>query len=404
MTTARTDRPPAPGGRSPRSPADADPSDRLGRLVRSVTGAPAEPGHAVELLENGEEIFPAMLRAIDDAADRVDLLTYVYWQGEIADRFADAAARAARRGARVRILLDAAGATGFTDALDERLTAAGCELRRFRPPRLGNLTRLHHRTHRKLLICDGRVGFTGGVGIADEWAGNGVADGDWRDLHLRLEGSAVAGLEAAFLDNWVDAGGTIAWRDPGPPSHTVDGPSVAVIASPAEIGVARVRSLLVSLIDDADHRIRIASAYLNPDDEVRDTLCGAARRGVQVDLVVPGPEIDKWISRAIAWGHYDELVSAGVRIHEYRPTMYHAKAITIDGSLALLGSPNLNRRSHRLDDEIAVAVLDPSFVARVDRALDDDIERSRTLEASWAGPGSWRHRVGRLTAPLRPHA
>lgn len=419
--TRSLERPPREGGRSPRSeetvgegranrslePPTRGIDERDGeliRLVRSLTGAPSEPGHEVELLENGDDIFPSMLEAIESAVDTVDLLTYVYWAGEVADRFADAAIRAAGRGVRVRLLFDAAGATGLDDDLDRRLTEAGCELRRFRPPRLRNATRLHHRTHRKLLLCDGRVAFTGGVGIADEWAGDGSRPGDWRDLHLRLEGPAVASLEAAFFDNWVDAGGAIAWRDPGPLDRGCADARVAVVASPAEVGAARVRSLVISLFESADTEITIATAYLNPDDVVTDALVAAARRGVAVDVVVPGRRIDKWISRAVAWGHYDGLVRAGIAVHEYEPSMYHAKAITVDERLALLGSPNLNRRSHHLDDEIAIVSVDRGLTRQVREAIRLDISRSSRLGDDWAGPGRWRAVVGSATRPIRPHA
>ncbi len=374
--------------------------------IETLTGSTVQPAHLIDVLENGEEIFPAMLDAIRASTTTIDLLTYVYWSGFVADRFVNALEDAARRGVRVRFLLDAVGARGFDDAANNRLRSAGCDVRLFRRPTVANLPGLIHRTHRKLLICDGHIGFTGGVGIADEWDGDGKSENEWRDLHLRIEGPSVKAMTAAFVDNWVDEGGAAAdWNESDVPGiRSEDGAHVAAISDSPEERVSRIHVLLGALFRDASTTITVATAYLNPTVDLCTELCAAARRGVRVDLIVPGSRIDKQISRIIAWGHYEDLLLAGVRLHEYQPSMYHAKAITVDGRVAVVGSPNLNRRSRSLDHETALVIIDAAVTARIDDALRVDIARSSVVDCDWPGHFEWRRRLGRLVSPLRPFA
>jgi cardiolipin synthase len=370
---------------------------RWQRRLETLLGTPATTGNEIRVLRNGVEIFPAMLDAIDAAEHTVDLVTFVYWQGDIAHRFADTLSAAARRGCRVRVLLDAVGARKLDEALIERMTSSGCDVRWFRPlsdsvPEIGDLD---HRTHRKILVCDAEVAFTGGVGIADEWDGDARNSTEWRDTHLQIRGPAVAGLLAGFIDNWADQ------SDDGfdPSAEPVvqaaaDGQAragtsaCAVIRGSAETGASEVWRLMLGLITCAERRIRIATAYFNPDDRLCSALADAVARGVEVSVLLPGEHADKRFVQLAGESIYASLLDAGVDIRTYDVSMMHAKVITVDGVLATVGSANMNQRSTQFDEETNVVIFDPDVVAVLDRHLDDDHRQSTLLDpADWAERG-----------------
>lgn len=379
-------------------------ADELKRALTAVNGVPATPGNQIDVLRNGEQIFPAMLEAIEVAERSVELLTYVYWSGSIAREFAGTIAGAARRGVHVRVLLDAVGAKPVDDELVDQMRDAGADVRYFRPPDPRHPITATHRTHRKLLICDESVGFTGGVGIADEWNGGGRREGEWRDTHVRVTGPAVASLRAAFIDNWIEVEPCLfqpADRFPELEQHGAS--EVQVISGTSEPGWNTVSTSVRALIALAESRIRVTTAYFVPDDDLQERLLAAADRGVDVHLLLPGPNADKRFVQVASEARYAELLEAGVRVSCYRPSMLHAKTMTIDDSVAVIGSANLNQRSTSLDDEVDLIVFDPDVVAELDRDFDADLEYSDDLDLErWRSRNPFQRVAERVMAFAEP--
>jgi cardiolipin synthase len=382
--------------------AGMDTSSLWNQRLESILGTPATTGNAVRVLRNGVEIFPAMLEAIDAAEQSVDLVTFVYWQGDIAQRFADALARAARRGCRVRVLLDAVGARKLDEVLIDEMERAGCDVRWFRPVTEGtpDIGGANHRTHRKILVCDAEVGFIGGVGIADEWDGDARNEHEWRDTHLRIEGPAVRGLQAGFIDNWADE------NDDGfepsderlVPDHRPGATTMSVIRGSAETGASELWRLMLTLVSCARERITVATAYFNPDERLMGALCDAVTRGVHVTILVPGEHADKRFVRLAGEATYSELLEAGVEIRTYEISMMHAKVVTVDGAVASVGSANVNRRSTQFDEEANVVLFDPELVEVLDSHLREDLASSHELDpAEWAERGLLQRAGERLT-------
>ena len=383
-------------------PPTIDASRDWQRRLESVLGTPATKGNRVDVLRNGVEIFPAMLDAIDAAERSVDLVTFVYWTGDIARRFASTLSRAARRGCRVRVLLDAVGARKVREELATEMIAAGCDVRWFRPLADGvpDIAGANHRTHRKILVCDSKVGFTGGVGIADEWDGDARDETEWRDTHLRIEGPAVAGLQAGFIDNWADE------NDDGfdPSSehlvadHRPGSSTVSVIRGSAETGASELWRLMLTLITCAEERLNLATAYFNPDERLIEALRAAVDRGVAVTVLVPGEHADKRFVQFAGEETYAELLDAGVDIRTFSTSMMHAKVITADGAVATVGSANVNRRSTQFDEEANVVLFDPELVATLDEQFRDDLRSSEQLDpADWAERGLLQRAGERLS-------
>jgi cardiolipin synthase len=367
--------------------------DEWTRQLAALLGTPPTEGNRVDVLRNGVEIFPAMLSAIEDARESVDIVTFVYWQGDIARRFATAFADAAGRGCRVRVLLDAVGARKIDEELIDEMERAGCDVRWFRPlvdggvPEIGTA---NHRTHRKILICDHEVAFTGGVGIADEWDGDARAADEWRDTHICVRGPAVAGLQAGFIDNWSDqidddfdpASEHPASGDPAGESRMM------VVRGSAETGASELWRLMLTLISGATERVRIASAYFNPDDRLLEALRVASLRGVEVQVLVPGPHADKRFVQLAGEACYATLLEAGVDIRTYDTSMMHAKIVTVDRTVATIGSTNFNQRSTQLDEETNVVILDRHVVSILDEHFEHDLETSTIVDpADWADRG-----------------
>ncbi|MFK8025770.1 MAG: phosphatidylserine/phosphatidylglycerophosphate/cardiolipin synthase family protein [Ilumatobacter sp.] len=371
----------------------ADDVRRATDRIHGLIGIPATAGNAVDVLRNGDEIFPAMLSAINAAQRTVDFVTFVYWTGPVADEFAAALSGAAERGCRVRVLLDALGARKIKEPLLTRMREAGCDVRWFRPffdKAKPKLTEANRRTHRKILVCDNEAGFCGGVGIAEEWMGDARDETEWRDTHLRIRGPALAGLLNAFLDNWADQHEE---RFDPRGEYDVDlsevGPSnVFVVRGDAETGASDVWRMIMVLISMAEKQLRIATAYFNPDPPLLDALIAAVERGVVVTLLVPGEHADKRFVQIAGETSYQALLDAGVDIRTYERSMMHAKIITVDGRVATVGSTNFNQRSMQHDEEANVVVVDSAVVSILDRHFDEDIELSVELDpARWADRG-----------------
>jgi cardiolipin synthase A/B len=353
------------------------------RVLEGTLGVPATEGNHVEVLRDGNTIFPAMLDAIAAARRTVDLLTFVYWRGDIAQRFAATLCDRAAAGVRCRVILDAMGARHVNRALIDDMVDAGVQLQWFRP--LGDTDGPGdpgHRTHRKVLICDEAVGFVGGIGIAEEWDGSSDEGTGWRETQLRLRGPVVDGLRAAFLDDWIE-GAEEPFDDRDRfPEQPCDGPTTAmVVRGESEEGWSDIAMLRRVLFARARQRIRITTPYFSPDGATFEALARAASRGVQVQLLLPGPNNDKDVARFAAERRYSDLLDAGIELYHFRPTMLHAKVLTVDSELGVVGSANLNHRSLQLDEEVDVVLLDTDVVAQLDDQTDDDLGRSERLSS-----------------------
>jgi cardiolipin synthase len=372
----------------PSTGADAVDRDYRDALVAAL-GHPFFEGNRIDLLRNGVEIFPAMLEAIDEAAQSVDLLTYVYWSGDIAVRFADTLSRAATRGVRVRVLLDGVGALPMDRSLIATMESSGALVRWFRPARRWfRPWEASHRTHRKVLICDRRVGFTGGVGISEEWEGDARDPGEWRETHFRVEGPALKGLESAFLGNWLEVAPDTAPDPLGTaPRKPAGSLPVQVVRSSAAVSWSDMSTLMHTLIGLARRSIRISTPYFGPDEAIATRLMSAADNGVAIDVLVPGPYIDARVAKVAGEDIYEDLLRAGIRIWEYQPTMIHQKITVVDSQLVAIGSGNLNHRSLRQDDEVQLIVDERGFAAEVDTMLDDDWRRAVAVR-----PSQWKRR------------
>jgi cardiolipin synthase len=378
--------------------------DRARRVLEGVIGVPATEGNRIDVLRNGDAIFPAMLEAIDGADHTIDFLTFIYWQGEIGNEFAQRLAARAFAGVRVRVLLDAWGAHPMDRSLIEHMESHGVQVRWFRPLRRWWPGNLNHRTHRKVLITDEAVGFTGGVGIADEWRGDARNATEWRDTHFRVEGPAVDGLRAAFLDNWAETDPELFDEDVDRfPSQPKPGSAlVQCVRGASETGWSDVATLYRTLLQLADHRIRITTPYFVPDADLGDRLCAAADRGVDVQLLLPGPVMDKRFVQIAAEAEYQRLLEHGITVWNFQPTMLHVKAMTVDGTVANVGSANFNPRSVTWDEEINVVAIDRDLTAVLDAHFEEDIERSVRIEAGqWHGRSAWQQMAERVVAPVR---
>ena len=356
---------------------------QLGATLPPHLGAPRLEGNRVDPLINGDEIFPAMLGAIREARTSVNLLTYVYWEGEIAERFADELSAAARRGVEVRVLLDAYGGRKIHAGWVERMRAAGCRLEWFHPLGWNTLRRFNNRTHRKVMVVDGRVGFTGGVGIAEEWTGDAQDPDHWRDDHFRVEGPAVGYMQGSFADNWRRASGEVlAGRAMFPDLPPAGDAAVVPVNSAANERFSGIPLTYWLLFHSARRRILVATPYYVPDPDLELGLLEAARRGVHVTLLVPGPHQDSAIVRYASRTYYRGLLEAGVQVHEYQPTLMHTKVIVVDETWSLVGSPNFDSRSLELNYEFALAVHDRSLALALWESFAEDLAVSRqvTLE------------------------
>jgi cardiolipin synthase len=381
-------------------------SDReqgLRRRLETVIGTPFTEGNAVTVLRNGDEIFPAMLDAIRAAESTVDLCTFVYWQGDIAVEFAEAMGERARAGVRVRLLIDALGGRLIDKALVTQMDEAGVQVEWFRKPLLKSPFKSNHRLHRKVCIVDGRVGFTGGVGIAEEWCGDARNEHEWRDTHLRVQGPSVDGLQSAFIQNWAETGRPLYDESDQFPAQPQSGRSTIQIArGSASLGWDDMQSAFHVMIGSAQERLRIATAYFAPDDEFLETLCATAQRGVEVDLLLPGPHADKRVCQLASEAAYARLVDAGIKVWNFQPSMMHAKVMTVDGYAAVVGSSNFNRRSLDHDEEVVLIALDPDLTATLDAHLDDDFGRSELIDLSrWEERGVPQRVFEKATKPIR---
>ncbi|NHC15904.1 cardiolipin synthase B [Motilibacter sp. E257] len=377
--------------------------EALRRRLEVLIGTPFTEGNRLTVLRNGDEIFPAMLEAIRGARRTVDLMTFVWWQGDIAQEFAAAMCERAGAGVRTRLLIDALGGRLIDKDLVRRMARSGVQVEWFRKPVVKSPFKQNHRLHRKVLVVDEQVAFTGGVGIAKEWCGDARDETEWRDTHLRIEGPAVDGLQAAFVQDWAETGRVLYDERNTFPQQPQCGDSlVQVVRGSASLGWDDMQSCFHVMLREARARLRLATAYFAPDKSFLDTLCATAARGVEVDVLLPGPHADKRVCQLASMAQYETLTEAGVRVWEFQPSMMHQKVLTVDGYAAVIGSSNFNRRSLDHDEEVVVAVLDEQVVDVLDRALDDDFARSERISlAEWEERSALQRVLETSTAPLR---
>ncbi len=355
------------------------------RSLGQLLGPPLVDGNRVRALQNGDKIFPAMLAAIAGARRSVTLESFIYWQGHVAETFSQALCDRARAGVRVHVLLDGLGCNCIRGALIRQMRAAGVEIQIYNVVEFYDLDRINNRTHRKLLVVDGRIGFTGGVGIADNWSGHAQSRQHWRDMHFQVEGPVVAQMQSAFADNWMKmAAAVIHGDDYFPALDAVGTQRCHLFKSAPHEGSDSLRLMFLFSIAAARRTIHLANAYFLPDDLTVQTMVEALERGVKIDIMVPGAHIDKGYVRDASYARWGSLLEAGARFYEYAPTMMHSKLMVIDGQWTSVGSANFDNRSFRLNDEANLNVHDAAFGAEQVAVFEADKRRAREVTlAEW---------------------
>ena len=364
-------------------------------------GVPFSHGNGVRRLINGDEIFPAMLAAIREARHRIDFVTFVYWGGAIAEEFAIALSEKAQQGIEVRVLLDAYGAKEMPRHCVDLMEAAGVDIRWFRPLKTLRVWRSDKRTHRKVLVVDQCIGFTGGVGISEEWTGNARDSSEWRETHFRITGPAVRGLYAAFFDNWCEAG---PWASPVVEDHTQQeddaGVPVQIVRASSTVDWTDMATLLRTAMAVSQRSVVITTPYFAPDEVTEQLLVDCARRGVDVSLLIPGEHNDQPLPQVAGGPSIERLLKSGVKVWTYEQTHIHAKIMIVDGVVSLIGSANLNHRSLGKDEECCAVVLDEQLAAMLQKDFTADLRHGTALEsAAWERRGFLvraRERLARL--------
>ncbi|MBI3804262.1 MAG: cardiolipin synthase B [Nitrospirae bacterium] len=348
--------------------------------LEAYTGAPILKGNRVRVLLNGDEFFPAMLKAIRGAKQSITFVSYVYWRGQIADEFAEILAQRAREGIPVYLLLDSQGAKAMDEKNVVKMREAGVHLSWFRPLRWYKFPQYNYRTHRKILVVDGKIGFTGGIGIGQEWAGHAQDPDHWRETCVVVEGPVVHYLQAAFAENWMEATGTMLVGNIYFHPLEAVGPVQAqgIRSSPMESS-SEVYMLYLLTLSAAERTLYITTAYFLPDDLLQERLIQAVQRGVDVRVVLPGKYNDNYFLYQLSRNGYGKLLKAGVKIYEYQPTFIHAKAMVADGIWGSIGSTNFDNRSFSLNDEFNLNFHDREVAGRLEEVFQEDLDHSRRV-------------------------
>jgi cardiolipin synthase A/B len=367
--------------------------------LAGLTQSSLDGGNRVEVLQNGDGFFPLVMRDVAAARESVHLESYIWYDSGIARQLAKLLATKARQGVEVRILVDASGGRQLKGEVKEMLTAAGAKVSHFHPFRLSNLGRFNNRDHRKLIIIDGRVGYIGGHGIADEWTGNGQDRKHWRDTALRVTGPAVNRMQSAFAENWIEEGGAVIAGPRYFPPLPAAGTSVAHVAytSPSG-GPSSVQILYYLAIKAARREIIIQNPYMLPDDEALEALEEAVDRGVDVKLMVPSDDAtDSPVVQHASHHHFGTMLKKGVKIWEYEKTLLHQKVMIVDGVWSSVGSTNFDDRSFDLNDEVNIGVLDPAVAAQLRAAFEEDLRHAKQRSFDeWQKRGLWHKFVDGL--------
>lgn len=350
-----------------------------------LLGPPFIAGNRHQVLQNGDEIFPAMLGAIRNARTSITFESYIYWSGDIGRDFASSLVERARNGVKVHVLLDWVGSAKMDEALIDAMKTAGVQVRKFHPPHWSHLGRLNNRTHRKILVVDGRIAFTGGVGIAPQWSGHAQDPDHWRDTHFQVEGPVVAQMQAVFLDNWIKVTGDVLYGpDYFPPLKPAGQGHAQVFSSSPTGGSESMQLMYLMAITAATRSIDLSASYFVPDELALGAMVEAMKRGVKLRIIVPGEHIDSETVRSASRAKWGPLLAAGAVIAQYQPTMFHCKVMIVDDLLVSVGSTNFDNRSFRLNDEATLNVVDATFASEQKSIFEADLRRSRLItNAAW---------------------
>jgi cardiolipin synthase len=369
--------------------------DFLG-LVESLSDAMINRRGSFEVLANGPTFYAAELEAIRSAQKSVCLEAYIFQKSEIGRMYLEAMTERARAGVKVNVVLDAFGSVGATKSFFKPLLDAGGRVERYNSPAWYRLMRLDNRTHRELLIADGRIGFIGGAGVGDHWYKGVRGHARWRDTMVRVEGKAVSHLQATFAENWLASCGELLVGSAYFPRLDAGHETAALVvnSTPTMGGSTRARVLFQLLLVSARRSIAITTPYFLPDKNLAQDLCHAVERGVRVRILVPGQKSDHWLTRSTSRAGYGKLLQAGAEIYEYEPAMIHAKVLVVDGLWAVVGSTNFDNRSFGLNDEVNLAVCDPELADRLERDMAEDLKHSMRVSLQ-----QWKHRPVTERAP-----
>jgi len=362
--------------------------------ISGVTGGPLRTGGTAQLLNNGKEYLPAMLEAFRGAQKTIDFSAYIWEKGQISDQFLAVFLERARAGVQVRVLLDGMG--GMQAPSMDELKAAGGKVVVFRPARWGKFTRFHKRNHRRAIVIDGTVAFTGGAAVADHWLGDAANEEQWRDTMVRVTGPLAQTLQSAFADIWAFASGEIlegpeffppaadtSVQEPGGMVHTG-------LASLPASDLHPLRLFIAQSFLSAQKRLYITTPYFVLDEEMRDVVAGRARAGVDVRILLPNDHTDAKLIRLTSHHYFEDLLAAGVKIYEYQPTMIHSKCIVVDGLWSVVGSANMDVRSIELNVENVLGIRDAAFAQALERTFQEDLKRAREVRLEeWRQRGTW---------------
>ncbi|MEM5439796.1 cardiolipin synthase [Paraburkholderia diazotrophica] len=374
------------------------------RSMGLLLGPPVVSGNRFDVLLNGDEIFPSMLEGIASARKTITFETFIYWSGAIGERIAVALSEKARAGISVHVLLDWVGSQKMDKRYLHMLEEAGAEVVQFHKPHWTGLGRMNDRTHRKLLVIDGRIGFTGGVGIAQEWTGHAQDEMHWRDTHFRVTGPVVGHMQAVFMDNWIKATGNVLHGPDYFPEPDDEGEGLAHMFSSSPSGGSDDMQLMYLMaITAATRSIHLASAYFVPDRLTVNAIVEAAKRGVAVQILTPGKRIDTHTVREASRACWGPLLEAGVQMFEYQPTMFHVKLLVVDDYLVSVGSTNFDSRSFKLNDEANLNLYDEAFARRQTQIFADDLAKSKRVTLDDWKRRPWMEKVvDRVVSLLDP--
>jgi cardiolipin synthase len=367
--------------------------------IANLTGSPVLAGNRAEVLQNGDEFFPALLRDIAAARKSVHIETYVWWKGDICRRLGALLADKAQHGVEVRLTLDAVGSNRGENRLFRDMQHAGVKIAWFHPFHLSDIGLVNNRTHRKLAVIDGRIGYVFGHGIAEEWTGHGQDEHHWRDTGVRLEGPIVNAVQGAFAENWIDTTGeAIAGEKYFPPLGPAGPVRAHLIAASPQGGVSKLELLLKLAIASAQKELLIQNPYFIPEPRLVGLLEAAVHRGVAVRIMMPGPVTDSHIVRHAGHRFIEDLLAHGVHIYEHQATLLHQKTMVVDGEWSLIGSTNLDDRSLDINDEASVGLIDPQVAASLRAAFVKDLASCKELQlASWRDRGLWHRAIDRVS-------
>jgi cardiolipin synthase A/B len=377
-------------------------SETFVQWTAGYLNSPIFQGGEVTILQNGDAFYTSMLDAINQARDSVNFEVYIFEPDEVGRQFMEAFKARARAGVEVRLLLDGFGGIKMRKRYRDELTEAGVKVARFRPFGLRSLVRFYKRTHRRAIVIDGRVGFTGGAAVSKKWKGNVNNPHEWRDSMTMVTGPMVAGIQTAFASDWVYCSGeVIAGPRFFPTLERGAGPcGLSVVSSPSD-AMQPIRLLFWVSFINAQERLWICNSYFIPDERLRGAAIDRARNGVDVRVLVPGNHTDAVPVQAAGRSYYEELLSAGVRIFEFQPSMMHAKTTVVDGAWSIVGSANLDERSMELNEENVLGVADRDFAGAIERGVTEDFARSREiLLEDWRKRSIFRRGVERVCKVL----